>query len=204
MQVTKTIKKRITRRKGHTIVNAEKEITKEKRKIEENISQNTKQETEINYKIKYLTDYIEQGGNTSPNVKKVLSNPKLKGIHNTISNLIKTEDKYLVALTIALGGAKDYIIVDTPENAKSAINFLKENNLGRVTFYPLSVIKPRHIDETTKNILAKEQGYIDTIDNIVTYNQTYQNIIKHQLGTTILVENIDSANIINKKMMYKL
>lgn len=175
-------------------------ITKEKRKIEENISQNTKQETEINYKIKYLTDYIEQGGNTSPNAKKVLSNPKLKGIHNTISNLIKTEDKYLVALTIALGGAKDYIIVDTPENAKSAINFLKENNLGRVTFYPLSVIKPRHIDETTKNILAKEQGYIDTIDNIVTYNQTYQNIIKHQLGTTILVENIDSANIISKKI----
>ena len=175
-------------------------ITKEKRKIEENISQNTKQETEINYKIKYLTDYIEQGGNTSPNVKKVLSNPKLKGIHNTISNLIKTEDKYLVALTIALGGAKDYIIVDTPENAKSAINFLKENNLGRVTFYPLSVIKPRHIDETTKNILAKEQGYIDTIDNIVTYNQTYQNIIKHQLGTTILVENIDNANIISKKI----
>ena len=175
-------------------------ITKEKRKIEENISQNTKQETEINYKIKYLTDYIEQGGNTSPNVKKVLSNPKLKGIHNTISNLIKTEDKYLVALTIALGGAKDYIIVDTPENAKSAINFLKENNLGRVTFYPLSVIKPRHIDETTKNFLTKEQGYIDTIDNIVTYNQTYQNIIKHQLGTTILVENIDSANIISKKI----
>ncbi len=175
-------------------------ITKEKRKIEENISQNTKQETEINYKIKYLTDYIEQGGNTSPNVKKVLSNPKLKGIHNTISNLIKTEDKYLIALTIALGGAKDYIIVDTPENAKSAINFLKENNLGRVTFYPLSVIKPRHIDETTKNILAKEQGYIDTIDNIVTYNQTYQNIIKHQLGTTILVENIDNANIISKKI----
>ena len=175
-------------------------ITKEKRKIEENISQNTKQETEINYKIKYLTDYIEQGGNTSPNVKKVLSNPKLKGIHNTISNLIKTEDKYLVALTIALGGAKDYIIVDNPENAKSAINFLKENNLGRVTFYPLSVIKPRHIDETTKNILAKEQGYINTIDNIVTYNQTYQNIIKHQLGTTILVENIDNANIISKKI----
>ena len=31
MQVTKTIKKRITRRKGHTIVNAEKEITKEDR-----------------------------------------------------------------------------------------------------------------------------------------------------------------------------
>ena len=184
----------------NSIQKALETITKEKRKIEENISQNTKQETEINYKIKYLTDYIEQGGNTSPNVKKVLSNPKLKGIHNTISNLIKTEDKYLIALTIALGGAKDYIIVATPENAKSAINFLKENNLGRVTFYPLSVIKPRHIDETTKNILTKEQGYIDTIDNIVTYNQTYQNIIKHQLGTTILVENIDNANIISKKI----
>ena len=86
--------------------------------------------------IKYLTDYIEQGGGISQNVKKVLSNPKLSGIHNTISNLIETEDNYLLALTVALGGAKDYVVVETPENAKNAKTKLKNNDVIFFIAYP--------------------------------------------------------------------
>lgn len=170
----------------------------EKNKYEEKLSSKTKKHAEISYRIKYLTDYIEQGGGTSLNVKKVLSNPKLNGIHSTISNLIETEDEYLIALSVALGGAKDYVVVNNPENAKSAINFLKENNLGRVTFFPLEVIKPRFIDINTLEMLKKETGFIDTLDNIVSYEERYENIIKNQLGNVILTDNIDNANRISK------
>ena len=170
----------------------------EKNKYQNELSTKSKRITEISYKIKYLTDYIEQGGGTSPNVKKVLSNPKLSGIHSTISNLIETEDEYLIALSVALGGAKDYVVVNSPENAKSAINFLKENNLGRVTFFPLEVIKPRFIDTNTLEMLKRETGFIDTFDNIVSYDEKYENIIKNQLGNVILIDTIDNANKISK------
>ncbi len=166
--------------------------------LENEIASESKKQTDINYKIKYLTDYIEQGGGASTNVKRVLTSKTLRGIHNTISNLLETEDEYVTAVTVALGGAKDYVVVDTPENAKEAIKFLKENNLGRVTFFPLSVIKPRFIDRETLNTINREKGFIDTIDNIVTYEEKYENIIKNQLGNVLLVDSLESANRIRE------
>ena len=151
----------------------------------------SKKITDTSYKIKYLNDYIDQGGNTSSSVKRVLSNPKLKGIHNTISNIIKVEDDYLVALTVGLSGSKDYVVVDTKDNAKDAIKFLKDNNLGRVTFFPIEVIKPRYIDNVTIENLKKEPG-------IIKYDNIYSNIIKNILGNVILVKTLDDANYISK------
>ena len=164
------------------------------KELESDINGKNKRITEISYKIKSLTDYIEQGAGVSINVKRVLSNPTLSGIHNTISNLIDVPEEYLMALTVALGGAKDYVVVDTTDNAKKAIEFLKNNNLGRVTFFPLSVIKPRFIDNETMPILKSMTGFINTMDKIVTYNDKYDNIIKNQLGNVLLVDNLDNAN----------
>ncbi len=162
--------------------------------LELEINNKNKRLTEISYKIKSLTDYIEQGAGVSINVKRVLSNPTLNGIHNTISNLLDVPEEYLMALTVALGGAKDYVVVDTTDNAKRAIEFLKNNNLGRVTFFPLSVIKPRFIDNETMPILRSMSGFINTMDKIVTYNEKYDNIVKNQLGNVLLVDNLDNAN----------
>ena len=149
-------------------------------------------------KIKSLTDYIEQGGNTSVSVKKVLSNPKLKGIHNIISKLIDIDDNYSLALDVALGGAKDYVVVDNPNVAKNCINYLKDNNLGRVTFYPIDVIKPRYVDDNILSLVKKEDGFINVLANLVEYKDSYRNIIFNQLGNVLVVDNIDNANKIAK------
>lgn len=173
--------------------------------LKKQIDSKNKELIDISYKIKSLTDYIEQGAGVSINVKKVLSNPKLSGIHNTISNLIEVDEEYITPLTVALGGSKDYIVVNNPDDAKSAIRFLKENNLGRVTFYPLSVIKPRFIDNETLLILKSTDGFINTMDNIVTFDKKYESIIKNRLGSVILADNIDNANnirnLINSRYM---
>lgn len=165
------------------------------RELEKEIGDKNKRITDLSYKIKSLTDYIEQCGGASLSVKKVLSTPTLSGIHNTISNLIElSNDEYLTALSVALGGAKDYVVVDDPENAKKAISYLKSNGLGRVTFYPLSVIKPRFIDSDVLNIVRSSEGFINTFDKIVTFNEKYENVIKNQLGNVLLVDNLDNAN----------
>ena len=158
------------------------------------ISDNNKKIHDLEYKIKSLENYIEQGSYMNSNVKKVLANPKLKGIHNTISNLIEIDDAYSLALSVALGGAKDYVVVDEPKDAKEAIKYLKENNLGRVTFFPISVIKERYIERDILEQLKSEQGYIGIFSNLTDYNQKYENIIKNQLGSVILVDQLDTAN----------
>lgn len=154
------------------------------------------------YKIKYLNDYIENSS-FPVSIKRLLSNPKLIGIHNTISKLINIDEKYLLALDVSLGGAKDYLVVDNPNVAKTCINYLKENNLGRVTFFPLDVIKPRYIEDNILNVVNDMDGFIDILANLVSYDSNYKNIIFNQLGNVLVVDNIDNANKISKKINNK-
>ncbi len=154
------------------------------------------------YKIKYLNDYIEKSS-FPVSIKRLLGNPKLIGIHNTISKLINIDEKYLLALDVSLGGAKDYLVVDNPNVAKTCINYLKENNLGRVTFFPLDVIKPRYIEDNILNVVNDMDGFIDILANLVSYDSNYKNIIFNQLGNVLVVDNIDNANKISKKINNK-
>lgn len=170
--------------------NTKEEIKNKISSLENSISQ-------TEYKIKYLNDYIENSS-FPMSVKRLLNNPKLKGIHNTISKLIDVEEKYALSLEVALGGAKDYVVVDNPNIAKACINYLKENNLGRVTFFPLDVIKPRFIDNETLNELKTKEGFINILANLVSYDEMYKNIVFNQLGNVLVVNNIDNANIISK------
>lgn len=170
--------------------NTKAEIKNKISSLENSISQ-------TEYKIKYLNDYIENSS-FPISVKRLLNNPKLKGIHNTISKLIDVEEKYALSLEVALGGAKDYVVVDNLNIAKACINYLKENNLGRVTFFPLDVIKPRFIDNETLNELKTKEGFINVLANLVSYDEMYKNIVFNQLGNVLVINNIDNANIISK------
>ena len=116
--------------------------------------------------------------------------------------MISTDIKYKDALNIALGYSTNVVIVDNEESAKNAINYLKQNKLGRATFYPLNIIKPKYINEDILNKISNTKGFIDTLDNLVDYDNKYTNIIKNLLGNIIVVDNIDNMNIIGEKINY--
>ncbi len=151
-------------------------------------------------KISILEQQIANGGNLPSSVKAVINNPRLVGVHNCIGNLIDTDIKFSKALEVILSASRQYIVVDTEIVAKNAINYLKDNHLGRCTFYPLNVIKARYVDNEVMNILRNEPGFIDTFNNLVTYDSEYKNIIANQLGNVIVVTDLDAANRISKKI----
>ena len=157
----------------------------------------------LNGKINSLRDNIDNNSSLPFSVKSVLENPKLRGIHNCIGNLIEIDDKYSKAISIILGANASNVVVDNEVIAKEVIKYLKDNNLSRVTFFPLNIIKEKFIDNETLKILNNESGYINIASNLVKYDKTYSNIIKNQLGNVIVVDNIDNANIISKKINYR-
>ena len=157
----------------------------------------------LNGKINSLRDNIDNNSSLPFSVKNVLENPKLRGIHNCIGNLIEIDDKYSKAISIILGANASNVVVDNEVIAKEVIKYLKDNNLSRVTFFPLNIIKEKFIDNETLKILNNESGYINIASNLVKYDKTYSNIIKNQLGNVIVVDNIDNANIISKKINYR-
>ena len=131
-------------------------------------------------------------------------NPRLSGVHQVLGNLVNCDSKYSMALEVALLSSKQYIVVDNEVVAKHAINYLKDNNLGRATFFPLNVVKPRGIDPDVINSISLEDGFIDTFINLVDYEHIYHSVISNQLGNVIVVRDIDSANRISKKGYYEI
>lgn len=160
-------------------------------------------ENETKYKIDMLRNSIENNSGLPYAVKNVLDNPKLSGIHGVIGNLIETDKEYATAISTALGAACNYIVTDDEFCAKEAIKYLKINKFGRATFFPINIIKERQIDNVTYRTLKEDSDFIGIASDLVRYESTYDNIIKNQLGTTIIVNDIDSANQIARKINYR-
>ena len=71
----------------------------------------------------------------------------LRNVHAPISRLIRTDDEYTVAIEIALGGAMQHVVVDTEQDGKAAMNFLKRTGVGRATFLPIAVMRGKELKE---------------------------------------------------------
>ena len=155
---------------------------------------------DLNHKIEVLTNNIENGGNLNSSVKAVLNNPRLSGVHQVLGNLVGCDNLYTKALEVALLSSKQYVVVDNEICAKHAINYLKDNNLGRATFFPLNVVKPRGVDPEVVSSICDDDGYINIFINVVEYDKIYHNVVSNQLGNVILVKDLDSANRISRKI----
>ena len=148
----------------------------------------------IHNKIASLKEEIESGGDLPLPVKEVLRNNSLDGIINTISGVIDIDDKYLIALNIASYSNRNFIITKDDECAKKAIKYLKDNHLGRATFFPLNIIQERYVDSNTIDIIKDNPNYIGILSDLLSYNKKYENIIKNQFGNILLCKDLNSAN----------
>lgn len=179
----------------------EKQITTAKNKRNYLMSNYSKMDQDLislGHKISSLKMEIEQSSDLPNSVRSVLKDTSLQGIHNTIGNIITTEDTYLKALNIAIASNKNFVITSDEDSAKKAINYLKDNHLGRATFFPLTIIKSRTVDSETLNQIRNNSDFIAVLSDLLTYNKKYQNIIENQFGTTIISKNLDSANRLSK------
>ena len=158
---------------------------------------------ELNNRMDILNNNILNEVNVPLPVKSILNNPRLKGIYNTVGKLLTFDDAYMNAIETTLGASLNYLVVDNETSVKQAINYLKEQRLGRATFLPLNIIKPKYLDSNVLDTLKNMSGFVDTAINLVKYDPAYDNIMQNLLSTTIVVKDIDALNNIAKRLNYK-
>ena len=176
------------------------ELSTKKSNLNNQIIKNNREIDSFKYREEYLDNSISNNSTIPKQIKNILDNPKFTGVHNVISSIIDTVSRYNTAINIALGGASSYLIVDTSSTAKELIYYLKNNNLGRATFYPIDKITGKYIPDDILDILKNTEGFIDIASNLTTYDSIYTNIISNVLGNVIICDNIDNANIISDKI----
>ena len=125
---------------------------------------------------------------------------RLAGIHGIVADVITVPEKYVTAIETVLSSVMQNIIVDNEETATRCIRFLKETGAGRATFYPLTSMKGRYLNEPR---LKSEAGFEGIASELVECDDEYAQIISNLLGMTAVVDDIDTATVIGKKYGYK-
>ena len=195
--------------------NSLNEILKKEEKVNQDINkfnlrmeEISKKESALNQEIMtlkskftYLTNLENENEGYFKSVKEALDYSKKQGIKNvygTVASLISTDEKYEYAIEIALGGYIQNIVVETENEAKSIITYLKQNSLGRVTFLPISTI--RKVDVNLKDKAKKLNGYIGVASDIVKFDKKYKDVVNLALGSTIVVDTVENAIDMSKKL----
>ncbi len=122
------------------------------------------------------------------------------GVHGPVSALLTVESPFVVAIDTALGAAASNLVVQTSQDAKTAIAFLKRSDSGRATFLPLDTI--RDIELRESNLDACE-GCYGTADALVSCQPIYRAVVKSLLARTVIAENLDAALRIAKQYHHR-
>ena len=120
----------------------------------------------------------------------------LSGIHGVVAELIDVPGGYETAIETALGAALQNIVCDDDRSAKAAIQSLKANKAGRMTFLPVSSVRGGGRREDNLN---GESGFVGFGPDCVKYDNKYRNIVEYLLGRVVLVDNMDNAVKMSKK-----
>ena len=143
-------------------------------------------------RIRMLSDLereMEGLANASRLVTREAERGALRGVHAPIARLIHAEDRYALAVETALGSHMGDIVVDTQDDGKAVIRFLKNRNGGRVTIQPIDVVEPARLREEP----AGEEGYVGICSDLVQTDSRYSDIIANLVGRVAVAETLGDA-----------
>ena len=150
-------------------------------------------------RFRLLSDMEKEHEGFSKAVRTVMRERErgnLKNIHGTVAELIRTEDRYTVAIETALGAGLQSIVVDREEDGKAAILLLKRQDAGRATFLPMSTM---HGSELREPGLLQMPGVEGLASSLVKFDEAYRGIILYQLGRTVVAEDLDAAIAVSRR-----
>ena len=102
-------------------------------------------------------------------IAKQIENLKNK-IVGVVANLISVPARYQTAVEMALGSAVQNVVTENELDAKYIVNYLKQNDLGRATFLPITSVKPRYIDNNLKSTF-KRYGAFGIASDLIAYDK---------------------------------
>lgn len=112
----------------------------------------------------------------------------MDGVYGTIASLARCRPEYANALNVAAGGRLHFVVVEDDQVASDAIRFLKDQNLGRVTFLPLNKLRPKPLPEPPHG-----SDIIGFATDLLDYDPRYDAAFRVVLAGTVVVDSLEHA-----------
>ena len=169
-------------------------------------TQETAQANAILNRLQNRKDVLEnlarQPFNHQQAVKSILD-ANLNGILGVVSQIFKPRANYETAISNALGGAMYHIVSKDEASARHAIGFLKKNKSGRATFLPLTVIKPRAMNNEHRILAENSKGFLGVASDFVENEERFCDLRDSLLVNVVIVDQLINANEIAKVLRYQ-
>lgn len=139
-------------------------------------------------------------------VKEVLKASRkgaLHGVHGAIAELITVPEKLELAMETALGASMQHIVMENEALSREAIQFLKKRQLGRATFLPMNVIRPRSLSDSDYHMLSREEGFVGIGVDLIQFDAKYKSVLGSLLGNVVISQTLEQANKIAAKCQYR-
>ncbi len=137
-------------------------------------------------------------------LKTIEGNPQYESrVEGMIASMIKVPREYEIAIDLALGSASQNVVVRDEDDAKALIKLLRDRDLGRVTFLPMTSYGGKGLETYQKSILH-EKGCIGVANELISYAPKYQSVMLGLLGKTVVFDNIDNAVAAARRNAYSV
>jgi chromosome segregation protein len=177
------------RKNQNTAESLVEELREEKSELEEELDA---LEDEIRAKQNEYAELEAKADNTGdaswPRAVTTVTNAQFSGVHGPVGELGAVDSEYASACETAAGGRLANVVVDDDGVGQQCIDYLKQRNAGRATFLPMTEMDNRGLPS-----LPNHPGAVDFARNLVEYDAEYEGIFSYVLGSTLVVEDMDTA-----------
>lgn len=128
----------------------------------------------------------------------------LRGIRGLMANLIDVPSGMELAIEVAVGKGLENLVVANADDAKAAIDFLKRQRLGRVTFLPLDVLRVQKFNPRILEELSRREGVLGLASQLVKFDPQYEKAVEYLLGRVLVVSDLDRGMQVFKQGQHAL
>ena len=122
---------------------------------------------------------------------RFMMNQNLAGVSGVLGDLLIVPKGCEVAVETVLGGKLQNIVCSNDAVAKRAIEILKQNQAGRLTFLPVDNLRPQKAIETDE--LEGCQGFMGLASEMVKCKDGMQVVVDYVLNRVIICKSLDDA-----------
>ncbi|MFP4379494.1 MAG: chromosome segregation protein SMC [Candidatus Sumerlaeia bacterium] len=172
---------------GMTELKARETLQAEHRKAERALDEAQSRLSALERLAKDYAGYY-QGVKT---VMTAASDHRLDGIIGVVPELIQSiNSEHDLAIEVALGNHTQDIIMRSDDDAKRALQYLRQNEGGQATLIPLNVIDGREGGGDIDQVL-RMPGIVGLASRLVTYDNYIEKAVFNLLGRTVVTETTD-------------
>lgn len=129
---------------------------------------------------------------------------KLAGILGVLGELIEVPAGLELAIETASGRGLENVVVESGRQAQIAIEYIKKQRMGRITFLPLDMLKVKAVPLQISQEMQTMEGVLGIASQLIQFNPRYYKAVEYMLGHVLVVNNLDRSLELYKKLKYSL